>query len=215
MVKCKFFGYAKNNINILFILFSLTSHLSLSFFVSHSLSSLSPFSLSHFLKYYMALSIMHQIGAHAGSELTLSLSHFLRYELNRDNRDSERSVYAEISSVESSMQGPKTRRGFRSVVAVEFVQIASAWSDTSQSISPWCAVGADWVCLDQQVADVVVLPWGLRWWWCFRPKETLLGFFIIYFYLFFYFLSVLVLEVEGERWKGKEREREIVKKRIK
>ena len=27
----------------------------------------------------------------------------------------------------------------------------------------WRAVGADWVCLDQQVADVVVLLWGL---WC-------------------------------------------------
>ena len=33
----------------------------------------------------------------------------------------------------------------------------------TKTISPWRAVGADWVCLDQQVADVVVLPWGL---WC-------------------------------------------------
>ena len=38
--------YAKSNINILFFLFSFISHLSLSFSVSHSLSSLSPSSLS-------------------------------------------------------------------------------------------------------------------------------------------------------------------------
>nr|POE89019.1 hypothetical protein CFP56_47320 [Quercus suber] len=53
----------------------------------------------------MALSIMHQIGAHAESELTFSLSHFLRYELNRDDWDNERSVCMEISGVESLMQG--------------------------------------------------------------------------------------------------------------
>ena len=52
--------YDKSNINILFLLFSPISHLSLSFSVSHSLSSLSPSSLSHFLKYYMVLGITHQ-----------------------------------------------------------------------------------------------------------------------------------------------------------
>ena len=32
-----------------------------------------------------------------------------------------------------------------------------------EPISPWRALGADWACLDQQVANVVVLSWGL---WC-------------------------------------------------
>ncbi|KAF3955041.1 hypothetical protein CMV_019696 [Castanea mollissima] len=44
-----------------------------------------------------------------------------RYELSRDNRDGERSVCVEISGVESSMQGPKTKRGFWSVVVIESV----------------------------------------------------------------------------------------------
>ena len=78
---------------------------------------------------------MHQIEAHARSKLTLSLSHFLRYELNQDNWDGERSICVEITGVESPMQGPKTRHGFRSVAAIEIVQIAGAWSDTSQSLS--------------------------------------------------------------------------------
>ena len=43
-----------------FSLSSLISHLFLAFSVSHSLSSLSPSSLSHFLRYYMALSVTHQ-----------------------------------------------------------------------------------------------------------------------------------------------------------
>ena len=43
-----------------FSLSSLISHLFLAFSVSHSLSSLSPSSLSHFLRYYMVLSVTHQ-----------------------------------------------------------------------------------------------------------------------------------------------------------
>ena len=43
-----------------FSLSSLISHLFLAFSVPHSLSSLSPSSLSHFLRYYMALSVTHQ-----------------------------------------------------------------------------------------------------------------------------------------------------------
>ena len=88
-LKCKMVlqQYAKNNINILFQLFSLSS---LSLSLSLTLSSLSHSSLSHFLRYYMALSITHRIGA-----LAKTSSRSLRDDAIGQRDDEQRSEQKE------------------------------------------------------------------------------------------------------------------------
>ena len=103
------------------------SYLSLCPSLSLTLSSLSPSSLSHFLRYCMALSITHHIEAFARTLILL--------ETGNTNSVETTATVSAASVWKSPMQGLKTRRrGFRSVIAIEFVQIASARSDTSRSL---------------------------------------------------------------------------------
>ena len=154
--------------SILFILFSLISHLSFPV-LSFSLFSIPLSHILHGIEHHALDRSSRRIGAHTFS---ITLSH-IRTQLRQPGRWVQSFVSkSPMSSLRCKVQKPNVDFGLSLPLSLcrspmlgaaraNLLVVCRAFA--MEPIFPWRAVGADWVCLDQQVADVVVLLWGL---WC-------------------------------------------------
>ena len=155
-----------------FSLSSLISHLSFCLslpFLSFSLFSITLSQILNGVEHHAPNRSSHRIGAHTFS---ITLSH-IRTQLRQPGRWVQSFVSkSPMSSLRCKVQKPNVDFGLSLPLSLcrspmlgaaraNLLVVCRAFA--MEPIFPWRAVGADWVCLDQQVADVVVLLWGL---WC-------------------------------------------------